>query len=294
MPSTMTIISANIEGLSPPKRDLIAKLCSEHNCQVLCLKETHKGPNNNIPNITGMKMAIERPQEKYGSAVYLKTDLVITSTSMTENNDIEILTINIGSINITPVYKPPTRQLQFDNPDSLNYNNTNVVIGDFNSHSTTWGYNNTYENGDLVEEWSEAHHLSVIHDLKLPCSFNSSCWKRGYNPDLSFVSNNIASLSSKAVLEPMPHTQHRPIAILINAAMTPTPTRFRRRFNFKKANWKAFSTDLDTCICDIDPSPENNDRFVKVVHATARKQIPRGCRKNYVPGLITDLSEQYN
>ena len=145
-----------------------------------------------------------------------------------------------------------------------------------------------------MEEWSDAHQLSLIHDPKLPCSFNSSRLKRGYNPDLSFVSNNIASLSSKAVLEPIPHTQHRPIAILINAAVTSTPTPFRRRFNFKKANWNAFSTDLDTRICDIDPSPENYDRFVKVVHATTRKHIPRGCRNNYVPGLTTDLAEQYN
>ena len=33
---------------------------------------------------------------------------------------------------------------------------------------------------------------------------------------------------------------------------------------------------------------------MKVVHATARKHIPRGCRKNYVPELTTDLAEQYN
>ena len=46
---------------------------------------------------------IERPHEKYGSAIYVKPDLVITSTSMTENNDIEILTVNIGSITITSV-----------------------------------------------------------------------------------------------------------------------------------------------------------------------------------------------
>ena len=102
----MKIISANIEGLSPPKRDLIAKLCSERNCQVLCLQETHKGTHNNRPNITGMKMAIERQHEKYGSVIYVKPDLVITSTSMAEKNDIEIPTVNIGSITITSVYKP--------------------------------------------------------------------------------------------------------------------------------------------------------------------------------------------
>ena len=100
-------------------------------------------------------MAIQRSHEKYGSAIYVKPDLVTTSTSMTENNDIEILTVDIGSIAISSVDKPPTRQFQFDNPDSLDYNNTNVAIGDFNSHST-WGYNNTDENGDLVEEWSDA------------------------------------------------------------------------------------------------------------------------------------------
>ena len=121
MPSTMTIISANIEGLSSSKRDLIAKFCCEHNCQVLCLQETHKWQNNNMPPIIGMKMTIERPHEKYASAIYVKPDLLITSTSMTENNDIEILTVNIGSITITSVYKPPTRQFQFDNPDSLDY-----------------------------------------------------------------------------------------------------------------------------------------------------------------------------
>ena len=82
-----------------------------------------------------------------------------------------------------------------------------------------------------------------------------------------------------------------------NAAVTPTPAPFRRRFHFKKANWKALSTNLDTLLCDIDPSPENYlpiNNLVNVVDATARKHIPRGCRKNYVPGLTTDPAEQYN
>ena len=148
------------------------------------------------------------------------------------------------------------------------------------------GYNNTDENGYLVEEWSDAHHFSVMHDPKLPCSFNSSRWKRGFNRGISFLTNNIASLSSKAVLEPIP--QNRPIFILTNTDVTPTP--FRHRFNFKGQ----LECLLKTQSHDIDPSPKNYDRFVKVVHATGRKHIPLRCRKNYVPGLATDLAEQYN
>ena len=137
--------------------------------------------------------------------------VVLTSTPMTKNNDIQISTVTIGTVN-KPTYLAITIPMW----------------GDFNSHITTWVYNKTDENGDLVEGWSDAHHLSLVHDPKNPCSFNSSRWNRGYNPDISFVSNNIASLNSKAVLEPIQHTKHRPIAILINAAVTQTP--FRRRY----------------------------------------------------------------
>ena len=45
---------------------------------------------------------------------------------------------------------------------------------------------------------------------------------------------------------------------------------------------------------NADTTPEKDDRFVKVVLATARKHIPHGCRKNYVPGLTTYLADQYN
>jgi exonuclease III len=54
----MVIMCWNAKGISKIKEDLIAIDCGHKNCDVLCLQETHIGPNHNIPKIHGMKLAI--------------------------------------------------------------------------------------------------------------------------------------------------------------------------------------------------------------------------------------------
>ncbi|KAJ8404301.1 hypothetical protein AAFF_G00340740 [Aldrovandia affinis] len=152
-----------------------------------------------------------------------------------------------------------------------------IVIRDFNSHSTQWGYANNNADGDAVEM------------CKRPKSFNSGRWRAGYNPDIVFVSCKIAGLSKKLVLEPLPRTQH-------NAAITPATVPFRRRFNFGKANWPGFQEDLERKIAHLPADPKNYDKFTKLVHKAARKNIPRGCHTQYIPGLdapSTELYERY-
>ena len=90
------------------------------------------------------------------------------------------------------------------------------MIGDFNSHSTTWGYTNTDNEGEAVEQWADSCDFTLIHDAKLPKSFNSARWKKGYNPDLIFASESIANMCKKSVMDPIPHTQHRPSVLACN------------------------------------------------------------------------------
>ena len=56
-----------------------------------------------------------------------------------------------------------------------------IVIGDFNSHITSWGYDTTDNHGESVVQWADSCDLTLIYDAKLPKSFNRARWKKGYN-----------------------------------------------------------------------------------------------------------------
>lgn len=74
----------------------------------------------------------------------------------------------------------------------------------------------------------------------------------------------------------------------------PHEIQFRRRFNFKKANWNGFSKELDKMINNIKPIPENYDAFNELVKSISRKTIPRGCRTRYFSALTPELMETLN
>lgn len=178
-----------MEGFSSVKADILSDLCKNQNINILVLQETHRGPQHIRPKIDGMSLVIEHPHEKYGSAIFINPNIAVISSYLTCNNDIEILTVELAKCTITSVYKPPNEQFAFHEPYNFSNKNLQIILGDFNCRSTSWGYNNTDENGEILETWAENKSLKLLHDPKLPSSFNSRRWKQGYNPDLIFISN---------------------------------------------------------------------------------------------------------
>jgi len=92
--------------------------------------------------------------------------------------------------------------------------------------------------------------------------------------------------------EPITSTQHRLILCGISAAISPNFVPFRRKFNFRKADWTAFSNELDKRISCLPPTSDNYDQFVEIVTTVSRKTIPRGCRTQHIPGLSAEAVEQ--
>ena len=144
----MSIISSNIEGLSGAKQELLADLCITTNCDILCHQETHRGPTRAIPRVSGMTLIAERPHDPHGSAIFARNGLDANKSSLSDSNNIEVLSIDIMGITISSVYKPPLEP--FDLPGRATDGMMNVAIGDFKSHSTPWGYREMNEDGEPV------------------------------------------------------------------------------------------------------------------------------------------------
>ena len=151
------------------------------------MQETNRGSDDIRSSIPGMDLAIERPHSQYGSAIFVTSGTIVNTTSQTDINNIEILRVDLNGISVTSVYKPPGERFSFNKPLTAVGDQLQVVIGDINSHSLTWGYATTNTDGELVEDWAENKILSLIHDPELRSSFNSGRWWRGYNPDITFA-----------------------------------------------------------------------------------------------------------
>ena len=229
-----------------------------------------------------MTLVAERPH---------RDSLKVNSISVCEEENVELITVELPGVVVHSLYKPPPEPFLL--PPLGQRIKPHIVIGDFNSHNTLWRYTTTDSDGEAVEQWAYSNRLSLIHNAKLPKSLNNAIWKKGYNPDLIFVSSNSSDMCEKSVMDPIPRTQHRHICVTVHPVIVPQPTPFRRRINLRKAKWDDFSTDFDEAIEEVEPIPENYDRFIGLIRVVSRRHLPMWCRTNYIPGLTEESQSIY-
>jgi hypothetical protein len=113
------------------------------------------------------------------------------------------------------------------------------MIGDFNSHSPKWGYNDTNEAGKQMEDLLNTSTLQLIYDIDPPIYlyFNGA----QTTPDL-LVSSDISANTKRIILDDL-GTGHKPVVAEISLAQQQRiPDSYTRTsWNFKKANWERFT-----------------------------------------------------
>ena len=103
----MTVIWANVEGLSANKASILSELCKIQHCHCLCLHETHRAKDQARPKIPGMTLVAERPHNKHGSSVFVRDGLKVNSISVCEEENVEFITVELPGVVVHSLYKPP-------------------------------------------------------------------------------------------------------------------------------------------------------------------------------------------
>ena len=130
------------------------------------------------------------------------------------------------------------------------------------------------------------NNCSLIFDAQEKKSFHSKVHNTDTNPDLCFVNENLSKngIVKTVVGNDFPRSQHRPIFVDIGLSIHLVHSFPKSRWNFNKANWEAFSEEMEHTIQFIHPCRYNYNRFCNVLKSIAKKHMPRGFRENYIPG----------
>lgn len=296
------ICDINVEGISRSKAEYLSELCIEKEVDVILIQETHSATVADLKRrgkIAGYRLIAAESHPKYGIATYVRrtiTNVAVLESSCHQN--IFVATVKANSLTITNVYKPP--ETEFPTAVMKTYEHPAAYCGDFNSHSTEWGYGQDDANGEKLNMWTTMEDLKLIYDPKSKGTFHSARWNQDYNPDLCFVSCNEDGLPvgvTRQVLEGFPRSQHRPVILEFGVKIPLIDSVPRPRWNFRLANWPVFSKHLDDSIRFIPPDPGNYTHFTKLIISIAKKQIPRGFRGDYIPGWNEEssrLAEEFN
>nr|CUU97368.1 hypothetical transcript [Hymenolepis microstoma] len=101
---------------------------------------------------------------------------------------------SIGSANLT------TSSILIPNFDLLNISYKTVVLGDFNAHSTRWGYKNRNTAWKAIEDIFNNSPLELIYSDEDPATYLHYNETRT-TPDLFLVSNDICELTQRKIID---------------------------------------------------------------------------------------------
>lgn len=290
----LKIYSHNIEGISKPKCQVLAKIAFENEANVILLQETHTKSDSDILSrgiIEGYSLVAALHSPVHGIATYIQNNIDEYDIIFNDKyGDVFVSAININGTTIINIYKPPSSVW----PDNVLpvFEDPCVYSGDLNCHHTQWGYRFNDNDGELLLDWANNNSFELIFDAKDKKSFFSKVHHTETNPDLCFVSRCLLRNDGvkRFVLDDFPRSQHRPIFIKIGLSIHLVNSYPKPRWNFSKAKWNEFSNEMDYIINKIPPKVKNYGRFIKLVSKIGKKHIPRGFRDRSLVGTRTVIN----
>ena len=162
----------NAEGVMNKKTEL-EHLLHVRNINICCIQETHLQDGKAFKVRGYQSFRLDRTGRRKGGILTLvRNNLNVSDMNVhTEGAEYQKIRVKLNDteLQILNFYCPNDRPLSLDTievPDS-NF----LAVGDFNSHSQSWGYDHLDRRGEEVEDWQDDHHLSLINSPKDSATF---------------------------------------------------------------------------------------------------------------------------
>ena len=291
----LTVAQWNAEGLRNKKPEL-QEFLRKNSIDIICIQETHlKDPQRFF--VRGYE-AFRRDREdrhKGGIITLVKTSIPAVELCGSRREELEHHTVKLllptGDLLITNCYSPPASVLALHNVKIEE--SRHLVIGDFNSHSPSWGYEEMDTRGEEVEDWMMENRLVLVNQPDDKPTCYSRAWKTTSTPDLAIATEDIHKLTSRAVTSQLGGSDHLPVILSISS-LGISEHSMEPSWNFKRANWKLFREKADNLCGNISASNDLNRNVESLADAmleAAKQSIPRGKRRHYRP-YWSDTLEQ--
>ena len=232
----LCILQWNAEGVYNKKIPLTERLNKE-NIDVACIQETHLNTNHRFTVRGYQTFRLDREgRHKGGVMILIRNSIAASDFKVDTNHQAEILgvkfSVNNAPINILNLYCPPDKDLSLQH---INVPPQNcVVVGDFNSHSTSWGYGETDRRGDEVEDWQIDNNMLLLNDPEDPPTFFSRRWISTSTPDLAFATEDLSHKTNRKVLSQLAGSDHRPVLLTVDLQYKPSNPKTFPRWKYKK------------------------------------------------------------
>ena len=286
---TLRIMHWNAEGVRQKKLEL-QQFLKTQKLDVCCIQETHLD-NMHRFSIRGYEIhrvdGADRP--KGGVLTLVKTSTPSAEVQRSEKADTEYITVKLilpdRNLTICNLYSPPNKaiNLQILQPNSKDW----MIVGDFNSHSPSWGYPSIDAKGEEVEHWIVSNRLVLINAPTNPPTFYSRVWKTTSTQDIAIATDNIQKIAKREVSEQLGGSDHKPVILILAKQANTSAGKIPPSWNYRKTDWKRFRelTDIYTKSITFSKNSVNKNgfNFNSAVLKAVKESIPRGRQHDYKP-----------
>ena len=290
----------NAEGVRTKKLELQTFL-KTHNIDVCCIQETHLSPNHRF-SVRGFD-SFRRDREhgpKGGLLILVKNIYPAAEIHRSGDEDTEVLGIKLilegNPLSIYNLYSPPPKALRLHaiQPEEERW----IIMGDFNSHSPSWGYPDLDAKGDEVEDWIITNQMVLINRPDEPHTYYSRAWRKTSCPDIAIATDDVAKTTKRHVEQQLGGSDHKPVLLVIKQDLREAGRKPFPSWNYKRANWPEFRKKADEhCRNQMMEQHHLNGKvklFTEAILSAAKETIPRGRRRDYIPGWNAQLQELHS